>query len=181
VAGKFEQTLLKQFDKLRIGDPLRHETDLGPPARLDPMEKLHDQVWRSFKAGANILAGGELLNTKGFFYPPTILRGVSRDMPVFEDETFGPVAAVMRVEDANHAVRVANTSRIGLGASIWTNDTVRGAELAAHIEAGCVRVNGIVQSYPRLPFSGIKPSGYGRELSDYGIGEFVNVKTVCVA
>ena len=138
------------------------------------------QVKSSVAAGARLLTGGGRLPGPGFFYAPTVLAGVTPDMAVFDEETFGPVAAVTRAQDADEAVSLANRSRFGLGASLWTGDSERGEALAREIEAGLVFVNGIVKSDPRLPFGGIKASGYGRELSVVGIREFVNAKTVWV-
>jgi succinate-semialdehyde dehydrogenase/glutarate-semialdehyde dehydrogenase len=130
--------------------------------------------------GARVLTGGERGTGKGWYYQPTVLADVTEDMPVFKEETFGPVAAVLRVRDADDAVRVANDSAYGLGASVWTRDLVRGEALARRIESGSVFVNGMVASDPRLPFGGVKRSGYGRELSSFGIREFTNVQTIWV-
>jgi succinate-semialdehyde dehydrogenase/glutarate-semialdehyde dehydrogenase len=132
------------------------------------------------EAGATLRTGGHRLEGQGWFYAPTVLTGVEPGMPAFDEETFGPVAAVIRARDTAHAVELANRSRFGLGASVWTGDASRGEKLAAEIDAGCVFVNGAVKSDPRLPFGGVKSSGYGRELSQVGIREFVNVKTVWV-
>jgi succinate-semialdehyde dehydrogenase/glutarate-semialdehyde dehydrogenase len=132
------------------------------------------------EAGAVLRTGGRRVDGKGWFYAPTLLSGVKPGMPAFDEETFGPVAAVIRARDTAEAVELANRSRYGLGASVWTSDPARAEALAAEIEAGSVFVNGIVKSDPRLPFGGIKSSGYGRELSDVGIREFVNIKTVWV-
>jgi acyl-CoA reductase-like NAD-dependent aldehyde dehydrogenase len=141
---------------------------------------LDDQVQRTVAAGATLRTGGHRLEGKGFYYAPTVLTGVEPGMAAFDEETFGPVAAVTRARDANHAVELANQSTLGLGASIWTSDSARGEALAAEIQSGSVFVNGMVKSDPRLPFGGIKRSGYGRELSEVGIREFVNIKTVWV-
>ena len=134
----------------------------------------------SVRMGARVLTGGERGAGKGWYYQPTVLADVTEDMPVFKEETFGPVAAVLRVRDADDAVRVANDSAYGLGASVWTRDLKIGEALARKIESGSVFVNGMVASDPRLPFGGIKRSGYGRELSSYGIKEFVNIQTIWV-
>jgi succinate-semialdehyde dehydrogenase/glutarate-semialdehyde dehydrogenase len=149
-------------------------------AREDLLGDLDDQVRRSVEAGAELRTGGRRVDGKGWFYEPTLLSGVKPGMPAFDEETFGPVAAVIRARDTAEAVELANRSRYGLGASVWTSDPARAEALAAEIEAGSVFVNGIVKSDPRLPFGGIKSSGYGRELSDVGIREFVNIKTVWV-
>jgi len=172
---RFEDRLVD----LERGDPTRESTDVGPMAREDLREKLHRQVMESARMGATRRMGGEIPNGPGYFYPVTLMTDVREEMPVFEEETFGPVAAVVRAGDADHAVELANRTIYGLGASLWT-DTDRGEELVPEIEAGHVAVNGIVKSDPRLPFGGIKKSGYGRELARDGLLEFVNKKTVWV-
>ena len=131
--------------------------------------------------GATVVLGGEIPGGKGAFYPPTLLAAVEKGMPAFDEETFGPVAAVIRAKDESDAIGLANDSPFGLGASLWTRDRERAERLAAQIDAGAVFVNGVVKSDPRLPFGGIKRSGYGRELSEYGIREFVNIKSVWIA
>lgn len=165
---------------LVVGDPLHEETQVGPQAREDLIRELQEQVEASVAGGAKIVMGGKPLDRKGYFYPPTILTGVKPGMPAYHQELFGPVAAVIRVKDEEEAVVVANDSPYGLGGSVWTADTAKGERIAARIEAGSVSVNGRVKSDPRLPFGGIKNSGYGRELSRYGIREFVNIQTVWV-
>jgi len=165
---------------LKVGDPLDRSNDLGPLARDDLVQALHEQVQRTVQAGAVLRTGGRRLDCRGYFYAPTVLTGVRPGMAAFEEETFGPVAAVVRARDADHAVELANRSKFGLAASIWTGNPRRGEELAAAVEAGVVFVNEIVKSDPRLPFGGVKRSGYGRELSEVGIREFVNIKTVWV-
>jgi succinate-semialdehyde dehydrogenase/glutarate-semialdehyde dehydrogenase len=155
-------------------------TDVGPLAREDLLEELHDQVTRSIEAGARLRTGGKRLDRQGYFYQPTLLASVEPGMPAFDEETFGPVAAVTRARDRDHAVELANRTRYGLAACIVSGDARAAEKLASHIEAGCVFINGMVKSDPRLPFGGIKHSGYGRELSEEGIREFVNVKTVWV-
>jgi succinate-semialdehyde dehydrogenase/glutarate-semialdehyde dehydrogenase len=179
-----DQFLARFADELRarkVGDPLSRETQVGPQARVDLRDDLHRQVQESMKRGARVLLGGEIPPGKGAFYPPTLLVGVDKGMPAFDEETFGPVAAVIRAKDEADAVRLANDSTLGLGAALWTRDRARAERVAAEIQAGAVFVNGLVKSDPRLPFGGIKRSGYGRELSEYGIREFVNIKSVWIA
>ena len=180
VAEHFERAFAEEMARLKVGDPLDRSNDLGPLAREDLVEGLHDQVERTVKAGAKLRTGGRRLERRGYFYAPTVLTGVRPGMPAFDEETFGPVAAVIRARDAGHAIELANHSQYGLAASIWTGDPKRGEDLAAQIEAGVVFINEIVKSDPRLPFGGVKRSGYGRELSEVGIREFVNMKTVWV-
>jgi succinate-semialdehyde dehydrogenase/glutarate-semialdehyde dehydrogenase len=180
IAERFESAFIERMAALKIGDPLDRATEVGPLARGDLRDELHGQVERSVRMGAKLGTGGAPLPGNGFFYPPTVLTGVEPGMPAFDEETFGPVAAVTRARDAEHAIALANHSRYGLGASIWTRDPARGEALTRDIEAGAVFVNGMVRSDPRLPFGGVKRSGYGRELSAAGITEFVNLKTVWV-
>ncbi len=183
IADRFEEEMVKAMAALKVGDPLDRATDVGAMAREDLMDDLDDQVRRSVEAGAVLRTGGHRLegsNGGGWFYAPTVLTGVRPGMAAFDEETFGPVAAVIRARNTDEAVELANRSRFGLGASIWTSDPARGEALAAEIEAGSVFINGAVKSDPRLPFGGIKSSGYGRELADVGIREFVNIKTVWV-
>ena len=180
VAAAFEAALVAAMECLPVGDPMQRGTRIGPLARADLRDELHDQVGRSVAAGARLLTGGRPVEGPGYFYPPTVLSRVEPGNPVFVEETFGPVAAVTRARDAEHAVELANRSDFGLGASVWTADGERGKTLAGRLEAGAVFVNGIVKSDPRLPFGGVKRSGYGRELGVFGIREFVNVKTVWI-
>ena len=180
VAPRFERAFAEKMAAIALGDPLDRKTQVGPLARLDLLENLDEQVRRSVAAGARLVLGGRRVARRGFYYPPTILADVRPGMPAFDDETFGPVAALVTAKDADDAVRLANRSRYGLGASIWTNDIALAERLAGEIEAGCVFVNGAVKSDPRLPFGGVKNSGYGRELAEAGIREFVNIKTVWV-
>src|SRR5437867_5548342 len=181
VAGEFVKRFADALRARRVGDPLSRDTEVGPQARVDLRDALHRQVEESVRRGARLLLGGEIPPGKGAFYPPTLLSEVSEGMAAFDEETFGPVAAVIRAKDDADAVRLANRSQFGLGASVWTQDRTRAERLAAQIESGSVFVNGIVKSDPRVPFGGIKRSGYGRELSEYGIREFVNIKTVWIA
>jgi succinate-semialdehyde dehydrogenase/glutarate-semialdehyde dehydrogenase len=181
VADAFVERFLRELSARRVGDPLDRATQVGPQAREDLRDSLHGQVEESVKRGARLLLGGEIPTGKGAFYPATLLTAVEQGMPAFDEETFGPVAAVIRAKDETDAVRLANDSTLGLGASLWTRDRERAERLATAIEAGSVFVNGVVKSDPRLPFGGIKRSGYGRELSEYGIREFVNIKSVWIA
>jgi succinate-semialdehyde dehydrogenase/glutarate-semialdehyde dehydrogenase len=181
VADRFLDRFVQELRSRRVGDPLARETHVGPQARVDLRDALHRQVEESVKRGAKLLLGGQVPPGTGAFYPATLLTAVDKGMPAFDEETFGPVAAVIRAKDEADAVRLANDSQFGLGASLWTQDRARAERMAAQIEAGSVFVNGLVKSDPRLPFGGIKRSGYGRELSEYGIREFVNIKTVWIA
>src|SRR6185295_19330479 len=156
------------------------DTVMGPLARRDLRETLQRQVDASIGRGARLLLGGRVPDGPGAFYPPTVLAGVGRGMPAFDEETFGPAAAVIRARDEADAIALANDSSYGLGASLWTTDRARAERLAAEIQAGVVVVNGQVRSDPRMPFGGVKDSGWGRELSELGMREFVNVKSVIV-
>ncbi|HEX4602130.1 MAG TPA: NAD-dependent succinate-semialdehyde dehydrogenase [Gemmatimonadales bacterium] len=181
VADRFIAQFTTEMRARSVGDPLDPATAVGPQARLDLRANLHRQVQESVARGAQAVLGGELPQGPGAFYPPTVLVAVQHGMPAFDEETFGPVAAVTRAKDEADAIRLANASTYGLGASVWTEDRKRGERVAQAIEAGSVFVNGLVKSDPRLPFGGVKRSGYGRELSEYGLREFVNIKTVWVA
>src|SRR5213593_2397590 len=181
VADQFIPRFVEELRARRVGDPLSRDTQVGPQARVDLRDALHRQVEESVRRGARRLLGGEIPSGKGAFYPPTLLTDVSEGMPAFDEETFGPVAAVIRAKDEADAIRLANNSQFGLGASVWTQDRARAERMAAQIESGVVFVNGIVKSDPRLPFGGIKRSGYGLELYVYGIRECVNIKTVWIA
>ncbi|MFT4554237.1 MAG: succinate-semialdehyde dehydrogenase/glutarate-semialdehyde dehydrogenase [Chlamydiales bacterium] len=175
-------TLLKEkVQSLKIGDPFSETTDLGPMAREDILEVLNGQVQSSIQQGALLLHGGERIEGKGFFFPPTILTNVKKGMAVYEEETFGPIFAIIAVKNTEEALTIANDSKYGLGASIWTRDIAKATEMARQLEAGSVFINGKTVSNARLPFGGIKKSGYGRELSHYGIKEFVNIKTIYVS
>ena len=180
IADRFEEELARRMEELKVGDPTDRETEVGPLAREDLLESLDDQVRRSVVAGARLVTGGQRVLGRGFYYAPTVLADVRPGMAAFDEETFGPVAAVVRAADTAEAIELANRSRFGLGASIWTADPARAVDLAPAIEAGSVFVNGIVKSDPRLPFGGIENSGYGRELGVVGIREFVNIKTVYI-
>jgi succinate-semialdehyde dehydrogenase/glutarate-semialdehyde dehydrogenase len=180
VADPFERHFIEEMERLTVGDPRDRKTDLGPLAREDLLDDLHDQVQRSVKAGARLATGGERLDRRGYFYTPTVLTHVVPGNPAFDEETFGPVAAIIRAAGDDHAVELANNSIYGLGATIASRDVAQAQEMAAHIEAGCVFINEFVKSDPRLPFGGVKRSGYGRELAEEGIREFVNIKAVWV-
>ncbi len=178
---KFEKEQTRIMKALKIGDPLLEDTQVGSMARMDLLEELDDQVQRSIKSGARLLCGGKKADRKGAFYLPTVLTDVKKGMAAYEQETFGPVSAIIPVKDADEAVAVANDSEFGLGGSVWSRDIEKAESVARRIESGAVFINGMTKSDPRLPFGGVKRSGYGRELSHYGIKEFVNVKTIWIA
>ncbi len=181
VRQEFERHLVEGMRRAVVGDPLDPSTEVGPLARGDLRETLHRQVTESLARGARLLLGGELPHGPGFYYPPTVLSEVAPGMPAYEQETFGPVAAVIPARNEGEAIRIANDSPYGLGAAVFTRDLRRGERIAARmLDAGNAFVNALVKSDPRLPFGGIKESGFGRELSLFGIREFVNVKTVYV-
>ncbi len=180
VADQFEAAFARLAADLRPGDPMDRATQVGPMARGDLREDLTRQVRASVAEGARIATGGAALPGKGYFFAPTVLMGVTPAMPVFREETFGPVAAVIQARDADEAIALANDSTFGLGGNLWTSDIARGRVLARRLESGGVFINGMTQSDPRLPFGGVKHSGYGRELSQYGIREFVNIQTVWI-
>lgn len=177
---EFQRRFVAAVNALRVGDPTDRSTQMGPLARNDLRDDLEQQLRRSIEQGATLLAGGTRRAGRGYFFTPTVLSEVGLDMPAAREEVFGPVAALMRVRDTDEAVRVANNSSFGLGANLWTTDLPRARHLAREIEAGQVFINGMVTSDPRLPFGGVKQSGYGRELSEYGIREFVNIQTVWI-
>lgn len=181
VADAFTQKVTERMKAIRVGDPLDEQSDYGPLARLDLLKDLDEQVQKSVKMGAGILTGGKRIDREGFFYEPTVLTKVKPDMPAFREETFGPVLSIITVENEQEAIETANNSCYGLGGSLWTSNRDRGILAARQVQSGAVFVNGMTKSDPRLPFGGIKNSGYGRELSHYGIREFVNIKTIWVA
>ena len=170
--------LRTRLEKLKLGDPLSRDTDIGPIARKDLQLNLHRQVQQSIEAGARCLLGGEIPNTTGFFYPVTLLADVTNKMPAFCEETFGPVAAACSFKNVEHALELANDTDYGLGAAVWTNNKDTADFLAKHIVSGQVAINGIVKTDPRLPSGGVKKSGIGRELGPHGIREFVNAKQI---
>lgn len=179
VKDEFEKGLVEAMKANRLGDPMNEETDIGPMAREDLRDELHEQVTESVKQGAKLLLGGEIPKMEGAFYPATVLTDVTEGIKVFHEETFGPVASIIPVKDEAEAIRVANESVFGLGAAVFTKDEKRGRRIAEkELDAGLCFVNDFVKSDPRLPFGGVKESGYGRELGAYGILEFVNIKTV---
>jgi succinate-semialdehyde dehydrogenase / glutarate-semialdehyde dehydrogenase len=178
VIDSFRIAMVAAMSAMKVGDPMDRATQIGPLARLDLLEALDDQVQRSIRQGAKLRIGGHRRPGKGFFYEPTVLTDVQPGMAAFDEETFGPVAAIVRAADGKDALRLANLSSYGLGASIWTRDLNRAQVLAANMESGGIFINGIVKSDSRLPFGGVKNSGWGRELSHFGIHEFVNIKTI---
>jgi succinate-semialdehyde dehydrogenase/glutarate-semialdehyde dehydrogenase len=182
VREAFTRAVVTRMAARSVGDPLQNlDTDLGPMARADLRDELHGQVTRGVQAGAQLLLGGKLPDGPGAFYPPTVLAGVRAGMPTYAEETFGPVASILPARDEDEAVAIANDTCFGLGAAVYTRDVARGERIAAErLEAGCCSVNDFVRSDPRLPFGGIKESGYGRELAVFGMREFLNVKSVAV-
>ncbi len=178
--AEFESRVKLALESLRMGDPLDPQTDVGPLARKDIADEIDRQVQRSIATGARLVLGGKPVDRPGCYYMPTILSSVKRGMAVYNEETFGPVVSIIPVKDEEEAIAVANDSEFGLGGSVLTEDLARGEAVARRIETGAVFVNGLVKSDPRLPFGGIKKSGYGRELSEYGIREFVNIKTIWI-
>lgn len=178
---RFEALCVEHMRSYKMGDPFKEGVQLGPLARFDLRDTLHGQVTRSRERGARLLLGGEIPKREGAFYPPTVLTNVTKGMPAYEEELFGPVAAIIKVKNEEEAMTVANDSNYGLGAAVFTKNVEKGERMAAeYLEAGCCFVNDFVRSDPRLPFGGVKESGFGRELSVFGLREFVNIKTVYV-
>ena len=180
IADEFETEFVRRMKALTVGDPLDPKTDLGPLASAGVVEDLDRDVQKSIQAGARLLTGGKPLEGKGSFYPPTVLTDIPKDSPAYSEEFFGPVASVFRVKDAEEAIRIANDTRFGLGASVWTQDERERALFIRDLDAGMVFINKMVASDPRVPFGGVKQSGFGRELGPFGIREFTNIKTVWV-
>ena len=181
IYGEFIDEFKKLMEERKVGDPFEEDTDLGPMAREDLRDMLHEQVQKSIELGAIASIGGKKPSSAGAYYPATMLENVKKGMPAYDEELFGPVASMIKVENEEEAIKVANDSLYGLGASIYSKDVEKAERIAAEqLEAGCCFVNEFVKSDPRLPFGGIKNSGYGRELGLYGIHEFVNIKTVYV-
>lgn len=180
VADAFERRLADAVKALKPGDPNDDDTRLAPMARADLRDEIHAQVEDAIKHGAKLLTGGKAVEGPGFFYQPTVLSGITPDMRAYGEELFGPVASLFRVKGEARAIELANDSDFGLGGSVWTRDRDRGIAIARRLECGCAFVNELVKSDPRVPFGGVKMSGYGRELSHHGIREFVNAKTIWV-
>jgi succinate-semialdehyde dehydrogenase/glutarate-semialdehyde dehydrogenase len=180
IADEFERRFVREMEALKIGDPMDESTDVGPLATEDILKELDEQVRKSVDAGARILTGGKRLERAGYYYPPTVLTDIPEVSPAYREELFGPVASLFQARDIDDAIRIANDSTFGLGSSAWTSDEAERERFIDEIEAGSVFINGMVASDPRLPFGGVKHSGYGRELSVQGIREFVNIKTVWI-
>lgn len=177
---EFSYKFITAMEQVKIGDPMDESTELGPIAREDLLYELDALVKESVSKGAKILTGGKILPGRGFYYAPTILDNLKKGMSAYDEEIFGPVASLIKAKDVEDAIRIANDSPLGLGASIWTGNIQKAKEIATEIESGSVFINGMVKSDPRLPFGGVKNSGYGRELSHYGIKEFVNIKSIWI-
>jgi len=181
VAAEFQKKFVAQMEALKIGDPFEDSTELGPLATPDGVDDLDRDVQKSIAAGAEVLTGGKKLERPGNFYAPTVLANIPPNAPAYREELFGPVACLYRARNLDDAIRIANDSRFGLGASAWTNDNAERDRLINELEAGMVFINRMVASDPRLPFGGVKQSGYGRELGPFGIREFTNIKTVSIS
>lgn len=180
IAGEFEHRFVQAMEALKVGDPMDKSTDVGPLATGTILADLDDQVCRSVEKGARLLTGGARLDRPGNYYAPTVITDIPKEAPAYAEEMFGPVASLYRVQGIDEAIKLANATTFGLGSSVWTNNQAERARFIEEIEAGQVFINGMVVSDPRLPFGGVKHSGYGRELGMYGIREFVNVKTVWI-
>jgi acyl-CoA reductase-like NAD-dependent aldehyde dehydrogenase len=178
IANEFIEKFVQKTEKLRVGDPLKDDTDMGPLVNSNGLEKLSSQVKDSLKEGAEVITGGEQIEGKGYFYKPTVIKNVTTKMRIAQEEVFGPVAPIIIADDDIEAINIANDSPYGLGASIWTQDLDKADKFSKMVQSGVVSVNNIVASDPRVPFGGVKNSGFGRELSRYGMLEFVNIKTV---
>jgi succinate-semialdehyde dehydrogenase/glutarate-semialdehyde dehydrogenase len=180
VLAEFTDRFVSLMQTKKVGDPLEEGTDIGPMARRDLRDNLHKQVLASVERGARLLLGGEVPEGKGAYYPPTVLTDVKPGMPAYDEETFGPVAAIIRAKDEEDAIEIANTTVFGLGSAVFTRDIEHAEWIARRLDSGMTFINALVTSDPRLPFGGVKGSGYGRELGSYGIREFVNAKTVYI-
>jgi acyl-CoA reductase-like NAD-dependent aldehyde dehydrogenase len=178
IANEFIEKFAQKAEKLKVGDPLSDDTDMGPLVNAEGLNKIDSIVKDVVKEGAEVLTGGERIKSKGYFYKPTVLKNVSPKMRVAQEEVFGPVAPVMVADDDMQAMKLANDSQYGLGASIWTQDLDKAESLSKIVQSGIVSVNNVVASDPRVPFGGVKKSGFGRELSRYGMLEFVNIKSI---
>jgi succinate-semialdehyde dehydrogenase/glutarate-semialdehyde dehydrogenase len=178
IASEFEKKFVKRMQELRVGDPFKESTQLGPLASADAVTTLDADVKKSIAAGARLLTGGQPLPGPGFYYAPTVLADIPKGSPAYSEELFGPVASIFRVKSIDEAVALANDVRFGLGASAWTNDAAETEQFVNELQSGMVFLNKMVASDPRLPFGGVKSSGHGRELADIGIREFMNIKTV---
>ena len=181
IAAEFEKKFVARMEGLRVGDPFEEKTDLGPLATADAVTSLDADVQKTVEAGARILTGGHPLKRTGNYYAPTVLTNIPKNSPAYREELFGPVASLFRVKDIDEAIRLANDSRFGLGASAWTKDDRERERFINELESGMVFINKMVASDPRIPFGGVKHSGHGRELSANGIREFMNIKTVSIA
>jgi succinate-semialdehyde dehydrogenase/glutarate-semialdehyde dehydrogenase len=180
IADEFEEQFVRGMEALKVGDPLDEETDVGPLATAQLLEQLDEQVQKTVSAGARVLTGGKKLNRPGNYYAPTVLVDIPKNSPAYREEVFGPVALLFRVQNVDEAISLANDTTFGLGSAAWTDDESEKQRFINGIEAGAVFINGMVASDPRLPFGGVKHSGYGRELGVHGIREFVNIKTVWI-
>jgi succinate-semialdehyde dehydrogenase/glutarate-semialdehyde dehydrogenase len=180
IADAFEKKFVSRMESLVIGDPMDDKTELGPLANADAVESLDADVKKTVEAGARLVTGGHPLKRAGSYYAPTVLTNIPKNSPAYREEFFGPVASIFRVKDVDEAIRIANDSRFGLGASAWTKDDVERERFINELEAGMVFINKMVASDPRVPFGGVKQSGYGRELGEHGIREFTNIKTVWI-
>jgi len=180
IAEQFEKEFVARMKALKVGDPLDPATELGPLASADAVSDIQRDVDKSIAAGAKLLTGGKAPTGPGFFYPPTVLTDIPKDSPAYSEEFFGPVASIFRVKNAEEAIKIANDTRFGLGSSVWTQDPEEQKKFINSLEAGMVFVNKMVASDPRVPFGGVKQSGFGRELGPFGIREFTNVKTVWI-
>jgi succinate-semialdehyde dehydrogenase/glutarate-semialdehyde dehydrogenase len=180
IAAEFEKMFVKKMESLRVGDPLDESTELGPLATADGVETLDVDVQKTIKAGARLLTGGKRMEIPGNYYAPTVLADIPKGSPAECDELFGPVASIFRAKNLDDAIRIANSSPFGLGASAWTNDAAEQERLINELESGMVFINKMVASDARVPFGGVKRSGHGRELGVYGIREFTNIKTVWI-
>ncbi|MDQ3839432.1 MAG: NAD-dependent succinate-semialdehyde dehydrogenase [Thermoproteota archaeon] len=178
VADEFTEKFVQKTEQLRVGDPLSEESDVGPLVNAKSLENMEGIVNRTIKSGGELLTGGERINGKGYFFKPTIFKNVLPEMEITREEVFGPIAPIIMANDEKQALEIANDSKFGLGASIWTQDLEKAERLSSMVESGIVTVNNVVVSDPRVPFGGIKNSGFGRELSRYGMLEFVNIKSV---